>query len=120
MFWPDTGTGVDVEPARKPVVAAVRKFFTEGGVGVPPTVHGDWFNQITSELLNVLAAAGIDPSKADDDQLLQAIQWLSSAAESLLRQQLARMEGLTSRHWWRKNSGRQETMSGSVLLTPHT
>lgn len=77
MFWPDTGTGVDVEPARKPVAAAVRKFFTEGGVGVPPTVPGgDWFNQITSELLNVLAAAGIDPSKADDDQILQAINSL--------------------------------------------
>lgn len=74
MFWPDTGTGVDVEPARKPVVDAVRKFFTEGGVGVPPTVPGgDWFNQLTNELLNVLAAAGIDPSKADDDQLAAAI-----------------------------------------------
>jgi hypothetical protein len=89
MFWPDTGTGVDVEPARKPVAAAVRKFFTEGGVGVPPTVAGgDWFNQITNELINVLAAAGIDPSKADDDQLLEAIKRVSnstSAREALRR-----------------------------------
>lgn len=77
MFWPDTQTGVDVEPARKTVQSAVRKYFTEGGVGVPPTVPGgDWFNQITNELLNVLDAAGIDPSKADDDQLLTAIQLL--------------------------------------------
>lgn len=75
MYWPDTNTGVDVEPTRKPVASLVRKFFSEGGVGEPPTVPGgDWFNQITNELLNVLAAAGIDPSKADDDQLLQAIQ----------------------------------------------
>lgn len=74
MYWPDTNTGVDVEPARKPVASVVRKFFTEGGSGQPPTVPGgDWFNQITNELLNVLAAAGIDPSKTDDDQLLQAI-----------------------------------------------
>jgi len=74
MFWPDTGTGVDVQPERKAVQSAGRKFFTEGGVGVPSTVPGgDWFNQITNELLNVLSAAGIDPSKADDDQLLQAI-----------------------------------------------
>lgn len=80
MYWPDTQTGVDVQPARKPVASAVRKFFTEGGLGQPPTVPGgDWFNQVTNELLNVLAAAGIDPSKVDDDQLLQAIQTLSIA-----------------------------------------
>lgn len=89
MFWPDTQTGVDVEPARKTVQSAVRKYFTEGGVGVPPTVPGgDWFNQITNELLNVLSAAGIDPSKADDDQLLQAILRVSkamSAREALRR-----------------------------------
>lgn len=75
MFWPDTQTGVDVQPERKAVQSAVRKYFTEGGVGVPPTVPGgDWFNQITNELLNVLAAAGIDPSKVDDDQLLTSIK----------------------------------------------
>lgn len=90
MYWPDTQTGVDVEPARKPVASAVRKFFTEGGLGQAPTVPGgDWFNQITNELLNVLAAAGIDPSKADDDQLLQAIQALSIE----LRNQLADIDG---------------------------
>lgn len=94
MYWPDTGTGVDTEPARKPVASAVRKYFTEGGVGVPPTVPGgDWFNAITNEVLNVLDAAGIDPSKTDDDQLLLAIQWLASSAESLLRQQLAASRG---------------------------
>lgn len=89
MYWPDTGTGVDTEPARKPVASAVRKYFTEGGAGVPPTVPGgDWFNAITNEVLNVLDAAGIDPSKADDDQLLQAIHGISkamSAREALRR-----------------------------------
>ncbi|MGS3182276.1 SGNH/GDSL hydrolase family protein [Aeromonas taiwanensis] len=79
MYWPDRGSGVPVEPDRKPVLSAVRQFFTEGGPGVPPTVPGgDWFNQITNELLNVLTAAGIDPSKIDDDQLLQAIQSIST------------------------------------------
>lgn len=89
MYWPDTGTGVDTEPARKPVASAVRKYFTEGGASVPPTVPGgDWFNAITNEVLNVLAAAGIDPSKTDDDQLLLAIQRISkamSAREALRR-----------------------------------
>lgn len=82
-YWPDTGTGVDTQPARKPVQSAIRKYFTEGGVGQPPTVPGgDWFNQMTNEVLNVLEAAGIEPSKADDDQLLQAILRVSNAISS--------------------------------------
>ncbi|WP_270669613.1 MULTISPECIES: hypothetical protein [unclassified Aeromonas] len=89
MYWPDRGSGVPVEPARRPVASAVRQYFTEGGEGVPPTVPGgDWFNQITNEMLNVLEAAGIEPSKADDDQLLQAILRVSkamSASEALRR-----------------------------------
>lgn len=82
MYWPDTGTGVDVEPLRKPVASPARKFFSEGGPGQPPTVPGgDWFNQITNELLNVLAAAGIDPDKMDDHQLLLAIKNLIADAD---------------------------------------
>lgn len=83
MYWPDTQTGVDIEPARKPVASAVRKFFTEGGLGQPPTVPGgDWFNQITNEVLNVLDAAGIEPSKTDDDQLLLAIEAIAEKQNS--------------------------------------
>ena len=83
MYWPDTNTGVDIEPARKPVASAVRKFFTEGGVGQPPTVPGgDWFNQITNEMLNVLTAAGIEPSKVADDQLLAAIRIISNSEDA--------------------------------------
>lgn len=90
MYWPDTNTVVDVEPARKPVASAVRKYFTEGGAGVPPSVPGgDWFNQVTNELLSVLAAAGIDPSKTDDDQLLEAIQAIGANISNALREELA-------------------------------
>lgn len=82
-YWPDTGTGVDTQPARKPVQSAIRKYFTEGGIGQAPTVPGgDWFNQMTNEVLNVLEAAGIEPSKTDDYQLLQAIQRVSKAITS--------------------------------------
>lgn len=84
MYWPDTKTGVDVEPTRKPIASAARKYFSEGGVGQVPTVPGgDWFNQITNEILNVLAAAGINPSKVDDDQLLQAIKTILTGGFSL-------------------------------------
>ena len=61
----------------------MRKFFTEGGVGQAPTVPGgDFFNQITNELLNVVTGAGLEPSKTDDDQLLQAIKAISNAEAS--------------------------------------
>ena len=89
MYWPDRGSGVADEPARRPVASLIRQYFTEGGLGVPPTVPGaDWFNQITNEILNVLEEAGIEPSKADDNQLLLAIKMVSSsviALESLRR-----------------------------------
>lgn len=81
MFWPDRGSGVSVEPARTPVASAVRQYFTEGGAGQPPTVPGgDWFNQVTNELLNVVLAAGLEPSKSEDDQLKNAILELASSS----------------------------------------
>lgn len=93
MFWPDRGSGVDVEPPRQPVASAARQFFTEGGVGNPPTVPGgDWFNQITNELLNLLTAAGIEPSKVVDTQILEAIKIISKPADE------ARLSDLKSRY----------------------
>lgn len=93
MYWPDTNTGVDTEPARKPVASAVRKFFTEGGAGQAPTVPGgDFFNQLTNELLNVLAAAGIDPSKVDDDQLAESVQLIAASAAQVVREEFEHFE----------------------------
>lgn len=77
MFHVDNNSAVPVMPAVKPVVSAVTSFFTEGGNGVPPTYPGpDWFNIIQSELLAVLAAAGITPDKANNAQLLAAMKLL--------------------------------------------
>ncbi|MDM5074714.1 tail fiber domain-containing protein [Aeromonas bestiarum] len=112
MYWPDTQTGVDVEPARKPVASAVRKYFTEGGAGTPPTVPGgDWFNQFTNEMLNVLAAAGIEPSKTDDDQLLLAIQTISKAPGVMTRgnDKFSIMQG-------RSGEYRQDTLTRGLAI----
>lgn len=77
MFHVDNNSAVPVMPAVKPVVSAVTSFFTEGGNGVPPTYPGpDWFNIIQSELLAILAAAGISPDKASNVQLLAAMRAL--------------------------------------------
>lgn len=77
MFHVDNNSAVPVMPAVKPVVSAATSYFTEGGNGVPPTYPGpDWFNIVQSELLAILAAAGINPDKANNAQLLAAMKLL--------------------------------------------
>lgn len=49
--------------------------FTEGnpGAGTPATVvTDDWMNMVQRELVALVAAAGLTPTKGDDDQLLEA------------------------------------------------
>ncbi|HHG0446518.1 TPA: hypothetical protein ACPSK6_000473, partial [Citrobacter freundii] len=77
MFHVDNNSAVPVMPAVKPVVSAATSYFTEGGNGVPPTYPGpDWFNIVQSELLAILAAAGFNPDKANNAQLLAAMKLL--------------------------------------------
>lgn len=77
MYFVDNGSAVPVMPQVKPVSSITPQFFTEGGNGVPPTWPGpDWFNIFQNELLNVLAAAGINPDKTDHAQLVAAMKKL--------------------------------------------
>ena len=74
MYHVDNSTGVPVMPQPSPVTSETELFFTEGGNGVPPTFPGpDWFNIIQSELINILRAAGLDPDKMDNTQILAAL-----------------------------------------------
>lgn len=94
MFWPDRGSGVPSEPARRPVASIVRQYFSEGGLGEAPTIPGaDWFNQVTNELLNVLSEAGIEPSKSDDSQISESIKVISSSSANELAQTLQSSSG---------------------------
>lgn len=77
MFYVDNPTGVPVMPEPSPVSSLTDLFFTEGGNGVPPTYPGpDWFNIIQSELINIVRAAGLDPDKMDNTQILAALKKL--------------------------------------------
>ncbi|EPL3435845.1 gp53-like domain-containing protein [Citrobacter freundii] len=77
MYHVDNSTGVPVMPLPSPVTSETELFFTEGGNGVPPTYPGpDWFNAIQSELLNIIRAAGLDPDKMDNTQILAALKKL--------------------------------------------
>lgn len=56
--------------------------FTEGnvGLGVPATVvSADWLNAVQGELIGLLTAAGIAPDKANNGQVLAALQVLYAA-----------------------------------------
>ncbi|BBR21454.1 hypothetical protein [Klebsiella sp. WP3-S18-ESBL-05] len=77
MYHVDNSTGVPVMPLPSPITSETELFFTEGGNGVPPTYPGpDWFNAIQSELLNIIRAAGLDPDKMDNTQILAALKKL--------------------------------------------
>lgn len=75
MYFVDNNTGVPVMPPVKEVLSSTPLFFTEGGNGVPPTWPGpDWFNIIQSELINFLAAYGVNPEKSNLNQLQAAVE----------------------------------------------
>jgi hypothetical protein len=76
MYAIDNDTASTTLPPIKPV--GIPGFFTAGTVGgVPATiVEADFLNQVQQELLAVLAAASIAPSKATNNQVIQAILWL--------------------------------------------
>lgn len=63
-----------------PEAAGSPGFWTEGNpvTGVPATLErASWFNMVQEELMSVLAAAGVTPSKTTYNQLLYATQTLT-------------------------------------------
>lgn len=81
MYWLDNNTGIPTAPTTPPVISAAKRYFTNGGAGVQPSVPEDfWFNMVTDELLGVLDMAGIAPDKDDLGQLAKAIQAIAFSA----------------------------------------
>ncbi|HEV2364031.1 MAG TPA: tail fiber protein [Caulobacteraceae bacterium] len=81
MYAIDNPTAAGTMPTRAP--AGTAGFFTEGNptTGTPATiVPADFLNALMNELLNVLGAAAITPSKTNDAQLLAAIRALITAS----------------------------------------
>ncbi|MFY1027106.1 hypothetical protein ACE4RU_05075 [Actinobacillus seminis] len=77
MYALDNDSGVQTMPEvkTKKFNHTEPRWFTEGGNGVAPSYPGaDWFNIVQAELLGVLTAGGIEPSKTNLNQLTQAIQ----------------------------------------------
>ncbi|EBU8551974.1 hypothetical protein DLC15_05250 [Salmonella enterica subsp. enterica serovar Telelkebir] len=77
MFWLDNSSGVTDMPKIPAKLSPVAQWFTEGGNGKAPAYPGaHWYNIVQAELLNVLAAAEVEPDKTKLDQLLTAINIL--------------------------------------------
>ncbi|MBU9403578.1 hypothetical protein KTE13_27935 [Burkholderia multivorans] len=77
MFATDQATAVSALPT--PALAGTPGFFTGGNpaTGQPATIlDADWLNMVQQELLNILAAAGISPSKTTYNQVLTALEQL--------------------------------------------
>lgn len=75
MFHIDNNSGIAVMPPVKSKFSEIPLYFTEGGNGVSPSWPGaDWFNIVQTELMNILAEAGITPSKTNHTQLVDALK----------------------------------------------
>ncbi|VWB75897.1 hypothetical protein BLA6993_03586 [Burkholderia lata] len=75
MFRTDQTTAVTALPV--PAAAGTPGYFTGGNpaTGQAATIlDADWLNMVQEELMNLLAAAGIPPSKTTYNQVLAAIQ----------------------------------------------
>ncbi|MGN6589306.1 MAG: hypothetical protein ACTHKE_03340 [Sphingomicrobium sp.] len=75
MYQTDQATASNTLPA--PAAAGTQGYFTNGNpaTGVAPTiVDADWLNMIQQELINIVTAAGITPSKTVYNQVLSAIK----------------------------------------------
>ncbi|MGE0968650.1 hypothetical protein ACQFN5_27960 [Klebsiella sp. WOUb02] len=86
MYHLDNTSGVPEMPEPKETQTISTRWFGEsqeqGGISWP---GADWFNVVQAELLNLLAAAGIEPEKHAYDQLSKAIPVLGDA---VIRQNL--------------------------------
>ncbi|TCK36739.1 hypothetical protein B0G84_5752 [Paraburkholderia sp. BL8N3] len=87
MFQTDQSTAVATLPT--PAAQGTPGYFTNGnpGAGVPPTIlDADFMNMLMMEILNVITAAGLTPSKTSYNQLLAAIRSVGVlvTAQSLL------------------------------------
>ncbi|WP_270803876.1 MULTISPECIES: phage tail protein [unclassified Aeromonas] len=81
MYWLDNNSGISTMPTTPAVVSLTKKFFSNGGVGEPPSIPEDfWFNMVQEELLGVLTLAGITPDKSDLNQVAKAIQSIAFSA----------------------------------------
>jgi hypothetical protein len=83
MFRIDNPTAVPAAPALPG--PSTPGYFTNGNPSsaVAATIVDDWWlNQIQEEILAVIGAAGLTPSKADTTQLLQALRLLAFAGKT--------------------------------------
>lgn len=81
MYWLDNNTGIATPPSTPAVVSPSKRYFTNGGAGVPPSTPEDfWFHMVQEELLGILTLAGITPDKSDLNQVAKAIQSIAFSA----------------------------------------
>src|SRR5258708_12889188 len=81
MFQTDQASAVSSLPT--PAAAGTQGFFTNGnpGSGIAPTIlDADFMNMVMMELVNVVVAAGLTPSKTNNSQLLAAIKAVGATA----------------------------------------
>jgi hypothetical protein len=84
MYGVDDPTGTAIMAAQEPAVASS---FFQGGVPLTntpaTTITVDWLNGIQSELLNLVTAAGLTPTKTNLNQVTSAVKALAKTGPGL-------------------------------------
>lgn len=104
----DQPSAVSLLPA--PAAAGTPGYFSSAvpGSGTPTIVDNDWCNDIQEELISILTAAGVTPSKTVHNQVLSSLQGLF-ANSSAIR---IRLSG--NANYYVSNAGNDGTGDGSV------
>ncbi|WP_110947406.1 hypothetical protein [Pseudomonas bohemica] len=113
MYQIDNSTAVAAIPAS--TAAGTAGYFTDGNpaTGVPATIMpAEYQNMLMMEMLNVLAAAGINPSKSSFNQLALAIRGLSSGAVGQARNLKASISSASATATWTADEIIVETALG--------
>ena len=82
-----------------PVAESAPGYFGRGNPALnqkSTQVTADWLNQVQEELLAAIVAAGLTPSKTDNDQLLEAILLLASGAPAAVTQTMTTSAAVSS------------------------
>lgn len=122
MFLIDGLNTIPAKPARTALGAAPGWFEQNPGAGAGTVLTGEWLNMLQAEIKAVLDAAGIALDKANDGQVLAAIQSLIAGALPQARRPFRAHknsvdQGIGANTWTKITFGFTEFNSGSAFDT---
>lgn len=120
MYQIDSSGAVTSLPA--PAAPGSPGYFTDGNpaTALPATIlEADWFNAVMLELLNIVTAAGITPTKGTNNQVLTSLQNLFltqiGGDARYIKRGAAGTAGIASHIGWTPGGASNDVLTGSFV-----